>query len=54
MKETIWLATNIWRLPLVIFIRAPLVVTGYALEWLGLQIAAIGGAVPGLKKGARP
>jgi len=37
-----------WRLPFAVFVRAPLIVVGRGLEWVGNLIANIGDDVPGL------
>jgi len=37
-----------WRLPVAVFVRAPLMVVGYGLKWVGNLLASIGEDVPGL------
>jgi hypothetical protein len=37
-----------WRLPVALLIRAPLMLLGYGIKWVGNLMANIGEDVPGI------
>ncbi len=44
----IWWLDFAWRLPVAVFVRAPLLLASMALAFVSERLEAIGGCVPGI------